>query len=654
MKGCLCFFFFFLSQVSNATNYYFSSKGHDADPGTSALKPWQSVDKLKSVRLRGGDSVLFHCGEIFTGGITAEQSGEPGRPIVYSSYGRGAKPVLSGFMSPANWRAISPGIFEADLPGVGWVVNMVTMDGVLQVMGRYPNRNASNKGYLSYESSDGNNSITDKEWTSRINWTGAELVIRKNRYILDRCPITGQSNGTFFFTSPTGITPTAGYGFFIQDDPRTLDQPGEWYFNRSKRSFQIFLGSRKPESVVIRISKTDILLRIQSQHDISVNNLQFEGANIHALEIINGSNVQVTNCAILFSGVYAVNANTMRNLRIENCTVDNTHSNALYIAPYCSNTVIRNNRISNTGMNPGMGKSDHQQLIGLVIEGEGQRNMVENNEIISTGYCGIVAQGDSFFIQRNLIKDFCQTIDDGGGIYSSGDYNRKGRVIKNNIILNGKGVHEGTSQAEDLAANGIYMDDRSANVSIMHNTVANCSENGIFLHNAHEIDVIGNMVYNNRIQYTIAHDRMEPGDPVTNLNVVNNIFIAPAGKQSIMRAFNVTNDLSKFGVIDQNIQVTAEPASARVQVNYRNAGNDLQTETHEFEAWKSRSRYDQRTKRVSLPVRPGASPHRFEYNAGSTVRTIPLRGKYTDASGKRYSGSVRLEPYTSIYLMRTN
>ena len=53
-------------------------------------------------------------------------------------------------------------------------------------LGRYPNSNAADNGYLTFESHVGKTSITDNQLTSTINWAGAELVIRSRRWVLDR------------------------------------------------------------------------------------------------------------------------------------------------------------------------------------------------------------------------------------------------------------------------------------------------------------------------------------------------------------------------------------------------------------------------------------------------------------------------------------
>ncbi|MEJ7681393.1 MAG: hypothetical protein WKG06_26795 [Segetibacter sp.] len=65
------------------------------------------------------------------------------------------------------------------------------------------------------------------------NWTGAQAVIRTARWKLDRVPITSHSGNTINYNSFAKSSPSDNYGYFIQNDIKTLDQFGEWCYNPS-------------------------------------------------------------------------------------------------------------------------------------------------------------------------------------------------------------------------------------------------------------------------------------------------------------------------------------------------------------------------------------------------------------------------------------
>jgi hypothetical protein len=83
--------------IQSQTTYYFSSTtGNDSNLGTSQENPFETIVKLNSLVLSPGDKILFKKGDTFIGEIIVNYSGTENAPIIYDSYGTGAKPILSG------------------------------------------------------------------------------------------------------------------------------------------------------------------------------------------------------------------------------------------------------------------------------------------------------------------------------------------------------------------------------------------------------------------------------------------------------------------------------------------------------------------------------------------------------------------------------
>ena len=55
------------------TTYYISNRGDNQNSGTSEGEAWQTLDKLKDVKLQPGDSVLFEAGSVFICRMNTEQ-----------------------------------------------------------------------------------------------------------------------------------------------------------------------------------------------------------------------------------------------------------------------------------------------------------------------------------------------------------------------------------------------------------------------------------------------------------------------------------------------------------------------------------------------------------------------------------------------------
>ena len=82
---------------SFATDYYVSSQtGNDASSGLSPDVPWQSITRVNRAKFQPGDHILLHSGDLWREQLRPPSSGTQERPIVFSSYGPGERPILEG------------------------------------------------------------------------------------------------------------------------------------------------------------------------------------------------------------------------------------------------------------------------------------------------------------------------------------------------------------------------------------------------------------------------------------------------------------------------------------------------------------------------------------------------------------------------------
>ena len=257
---------------TKGANYYFSTSiGDDSRTVTDAqnpITPWKTLNKLNSFfsSLKPGDSVLFKRGDIFYGSIAITKSGTSSLPIVLSSYGTGNRPVITALVTVSGWTYLGGGIYESSMiSNAGTSVNMVTIDGHVQNMGRYPNADDPNRGYFTLQSHVNQTSITSNQISGIPNFVGGEVVIRPIRHVLDRCKITGQTSTTVSYTKVSSFVPGNGYGFFFQNHINTLDQFGEWYFNPQTKKLDVYFGSNGPSAYTVQCSTFDVCITGQSR-----------------------------------------------------------------------------------------------------------------------------------------------------------------------------------------------------------------------------------------------------------------------------------------------------------------------------------------------------------------------------------------------------
>lgn len=594
-KVILCCTLLLAGLSVNAANYYFSDETGDDSRSFSeaqnAATPWKTISKLNAIisSLNPGDKVFFRRGESFYGTIRINVSGNSGAPITFGAYGSGPDPIITSMVRLSNWQSVGNGVYEASDSRLPYNrVNMLAIDGNPQEMGRYPNSNASNKGYLTYDSHAGNRSITDYQLSSSPNWSGGEVVIRKVYWITDRHRITSHSGNTLNYASnsDTAYEPRPGYGYFVQNHPSTLDRYGEWYYDLSKRRMRVYFGSY-PGSTRVEVSTNDFIVQnVGSAKHIRFENLQFKGANRNAFQFESGNDIKIINCKIDLSGEDGLFMAGISNLVVENSEV--THSNNVGMNIKISDgAIIRGNTIQNTYVFPGHGRSGDN--VGLAIFSDGDDNLIEYNEIKKTGYIGIRFGGHNTQVKSNYIDGFCITKNDGGGIYTyQGKYdNYKNRKITNNIIINGVGVREGTTIKNYLdkpQAEGIYLDDNVSDVEVSGNTVAHITSKGIYLHNTDNIRVINNTIYDSDNLIFLRNDLM--GNPLSNTTIENNKLLAKDAFQNFVYVYTLFDDVAELATFNYNEYSAPFSDNFRFKVRYNANSSNEANKFFDLKGWQ--------------------------------------------------------------------
>jgi parallel beta-helix repeat protein len=674
----------FMFATVQANNYYFSANlGDDSRSASEAQNPhtpWRTISKLNSFfsSLAPGDAVLFNRGETFYGSIEINKSRElygngvssSTSPITIGAFGSGAKPIITGLQSITNWIPLGGGIYETTLSQND--VNIVTFQGNLQPVGRWPKISAPNAGYLPYQSHHGTSSITSNAIGSASNFSNGEVVILKWGWILDRGIITHQTSTTVGYTTLTSpdhssahYEPQDGHGFFFQNHINTLTEVGDWMYDKQNKKVRMFFGSNNPSSYNIGVATVEKLVNIKSSTYLTFDNLSLIGANSNAISMDYAYNIHITNCNIDYSGIDGITTAIMgnsNNITVKNCTISNTNNNAIN-ANGTENWTIQNNIIRNTGIIRGMGLSGDGTYNALAVPGS--NSLIEYNEIKNTGYMAIEFKGENVIVKNNFIDGFSTIKSDGGGIYNFGDRGRKGRKVIGNIVVNGIGDVNGRDEAARNSpfsgnAHGIYMDGGAWDVEIRDNTVANCSSSGLELSSSVNMQVINNTFFNNTFRQIYYREAF---GPISNLTLTGNILFSTKRNQLISYIDGSSNTAPGWGTIDYNYycRPLSEPSGIET-IGYSKPNLDDYTDGgiiqpyngrfYSLDKWQAFSQQDNHTKKTPIPI-SDLNNIVFEYNSSNSSRTIPLNASYIDVKGNSYNNSVTLAPYSSIILLKS-
>lgn len=571
-----------------AGNIYFStSSGDDSrsyvqakDPQT----PWQTLDKLNEVfgSLQPGDTVFLKRDDVFEGAIQVRASGISGLPIVISAYGEGSNPVVSGWRPIETWEYVGGGIYKASL-ALTSKTSILTINGIPQEMGRFPN-----EGYFQYNVYDKEGVIQSQVPLGDKDYSNAMLVLRKNQWVIDSHSLLSVEGDEIHFMGDGHAAPTDNYGFFVQDHLTTLDQFGEWYHDTHTDELYLFLGESDPVDFKIRVSsEKNLMTNTAGTGFVIVDNICFSGANGTAVLLVQGEAFGLHNCTIEFSGENALTALSVPYLSVVDNHIYYAQNNGLFLRYGTQNATISGNTIEKVHLFHGMGSNGDGNGVGIYnISDDG---LIERNIVSDVGYSGIVFNGNRTVVKNNRIENFCLVKNDGGGIYTyEGQANRefKDRIVAANIILNGRGNSDGVGALSKFfkpQVEGIYLDDNASGVEVVGNSIANVKRNGINLHNARNVRLKGNTIINAHVQLSLAHDHL--GDPLKNIQVIENIFMAQGESQSLVSLSSSSADWKDRVSFSKNVYIHNGSNELAFQVRRQGDAHNTLRRSLSLEDW---------------------------------------------------------------------
>jgi len=636
MRTVFILFFLILSPFLAATDFFLSNTGNDSNTGTSEVSAWATISRANSAlaEFNPGDRLLFKRGDVFYGTLIITKSGTAGSPITIGAYGTGNKPIITGFRSLTGWINEGNGIYSSSITSES-LTNMVVIDGVQYAMGRWPD-----VSYNIFESASTNVSITDTELSSSQDWTGAEVAIRKNDWSIDRCRIDDHTGDNLIYTS-LGTTQSAipKHGYFIQNDIRTLTRFGEWYHDIKSGKIYVFFGGSDPASSNIAAATLNTVIDNRGADYIIIDNISVKGAINCLISSINtvSDYFSIKNSILSYSGNDGIQlwgtSGTISNNTISYC-------NQTGIITVGTLHTITGNQIEKIGLLAGQAFSGNLAN-GIVVNNNDC--LIKNNTIRNIGYCGIKlsSTADIITIQNNFLDSILLTMNDGGGIYTAAE--GVARKIDGNIITNVIGNTDGTPYPDRPIARGIYLDVNSTNVIVTNNTVANCSESGYMIHRAQSNRLENNTAFNNANAMFFQNSS---GSYIKSNTILKNIFVAKGPSQLALKFTSTADDISLFGTADNNYYARPIDDGNVIYTYSPSTGYKYRTLSN----WQSFTSQDRNSKKSAVTV-SDTSKIDFYYNPSTSNKVIALGQPMVDVTGKKYSGSVTLLPYTSVILI---
>lgn len=553
--------------IAQGNTYYISSStGNDNNSGTSSAQAWQTLNKInaKMSSLQPGEKVLFKRGDTFYGQVNVDDvRGTASNPITFGAYGSGPSPIVSGLTTLNGWVSVGGNKWQANCPNCGATLNNLLLDGKTQRIARWPNWNETDRGYLYYEAFDNSaNTLTDNELSGAPNWTGGDLVLRTELWILDRLPIEAHTGQTLKFDD-TDLTYDVkpGFGYFIQNHAAALDQDGEWVYDPATKKVTLYLAQNPGNRV--QVPTVDTVWKIRQAEHLVIRELVLSGGNELNLDargglppghnaIINCVSIKLEQVEVLQAGIEGVKFYYCRDIEISNNHIHDVLDRGLWVQT-CDDCLIHHNLIENIGLFAGMGQNKNGRYVGASAMGSDV--VFEYNRVNKTGYIGVNIHGQTT-ARYNYVSNFNLEKNDGGGIYHGTNPGGGSKII-GNIVTQGMshtaGVPKNGTSSND--SHGIYLDGDSEYVEVRDNTVAFVGGSGFNLTGSQYITIANNLVYgaeDAQISFVGVHNGKFHNEEIT---VVDNTFVTHGDEAKVLGISTKFNEayFTKLGQLSGNV-----------------------------------------------------------------------------------------------------
>jgi len=650
-----------LLQVSlNAKNYYLSNSGNDLNKGNSTANAWKSIDRLNQQKLEPGDSVLFKRGDVFIGEIQVNYSGNINKPIVYSAFGVGSNPIISGAILLQDWELQKNGLIKSDCQKTAF---NVYCNNRQQILARYPNQ-----GYLKIDGGkNSKSSFYDNELSQENNyWVGANIRFKAYDWEWRTSVVKDFTNRTITISESSSNQLNAGWGYYFDNKFEQLDTIGEWFYDKDVQKLYYYPDPKKVEGISLKATVYENGFRLKKHtHHIDIKNITIEmfhrngiiaDGNNQSINISKNKISQISQTGILF------------NDHSSDCLIDGnliTHINGRGIfALEPQSMKITNNYVSSIGFIPGYGISGVNGMLGIAIGNKeemkkgvstiAQNNTISFNRVDSTGYGGIRMDGANSILENNEISNSMFYLSDGSAIYcwaTSENYTFN-NIIRNNVIHDVYGNKEATPSMKGVAANGIYIDNNCYEIKVEGNQIFNISGSGVHINSdAYNNSVTNNTIYNCGTGLSIA-EWSKPKATYGNIISENVVFCKTPDQNGAELMNWLLPYTNTMGVLSKNTYYNFFE-KYYFQQSYLSEDKDEKINIkYNFEGWQKKLGNDKDGIAYQLNSKlAGFSNSNIYFNAGNTNKTINFENsEMFDLEGKMIN-TFELLPFSSKIIL---
>ncbi len=620
--------------LSAANRYVSSINGSTSGTGTQG-NAYKNLSQLTA--LAAGDTVFLECGSLFRESISLFAVGNAGANLVFTSYGNGAKPIISGADTVQNWTQDGNKFYATVTGSVG---NFFA-NNKEQVVARTPDEGT----YYQLDSAQ-TTYLKDADLTQPNGyWNGAKICVHTAQWCWEKSSVSNYQNGKVDYSSPLSLAALSKFGYFFYNKDSCLNAAKEWYYDSINSSLYFIPQSGNPNSFLCEVSSraSGILFQNTASY-VSISNIRFEKQSNVGIVLGNQSkHVTIYNCE--FFGQYNHGIQTRGKYHlIQNCSFEEVDGHGIDMNQG-GNAEVSHCTFKNIGQfrNSGIGGQANCSAIAVNFA---DSCWLHHNVIDSTGYCGISCDGAYCIVECN-IASHCMLLNNDGAPFKAFGALSHHSVFRNNIAHDTQGNTEGNFNGT-FQTPGFYFDNYVNNNTFENNTCYNISQKGIFQNSGSSNNyILGNVIFGSAVGLDI-NGGFQVNDTLNGIEVKRNVLCAANSSGYPLRQVDYFNPNGfTQGAHDSNYYF--QPYDVTHVVSRPGGGQ----QNLSLNDWQSFSGQDAHSKNAFANYSTGTMIPELFVNATDNDTTVQLQNLYLDLDSNIVCGSLVLPPYYSRVLINT-
>jgi len=250
-----------------------------------------------------------------------------------------------------------------------------------------------------------------------------------------------------------------GARVFIQNALAELDQPGEWYLDKTN-GLLYFWPPGPIQTGDVEVSLHDDLVFIKNAAHIRLANLTFENARGDGIVIQGGHDIAIAHSILHNLGERGAVISGQDN-GLYDTVIEDTGQGGVFLNGGDRQTLDPGRLYVEQSRIQRFNRLVRTYKPAILLQGVGNRAV--GNYIADAPHVGLLFEGNDHLILLNEITDVCRETGDAGVIYTGRDWTARGTVISYNYL------HDIPPNLDKGGTMGVYLDDLASGITIRGN-----------------------------------------------------------------------------------------------------------------------------------------------------------------------------------------